>query len=184
MRILYIHGFNTAGKQNPKTKLMKKLGTVKLITYNSCGSATEIEESLSKDIASFNPDVIIGTSLGGYWSARMASKYSLMSVMINPSRNPQNTMAEHIGSHVNYVTGEEATLTKENVESYDSIRNYTPDGIVLLDSGDEFFDSFKTRDDISDLFCVHIFDGGSHRFDHMKESLELIEEAYVYFYKN
>ena len=61
MKILYIHGFNTAGVHNPKTELLKKLGEVKMVTYKSCGNAQDIEESLSKDIESFDPDIIAGT---------------------------------------------------------------------------------------------------------------------------
>ena len=118
--------------------------------------------------------------MGGYWACRMASKYYKMAVMVNPSTNPQESLMELVGEHVNYITNEHDTLTKENVESYNSIDLYHPDSsLVLLDKGDEVIDAYKTANHLKDRYPIEMFEGGCHRFEHMAESLDIIEECYL-----
>ena len=47
-------------------------------------------------------------------------------------------------------------------------------GLILLDRGDKLMDSEKTAEFIGDRYNIVMFEGGNHRFAHMRESLNHI----------
>ena len=178
MKIAYIHGFNCAAKMSEKTGILNQLGNLCLFEYENEDYPMDIYRSLQEQIQNFEPDIIVGTSLGGYWAGRMAYANGLMAVMINPSVEPHQGLLELVGDHVNYVNAKEYTLTQDVVESYDSLTQYDPFGVVLLDQNDEIINAETTKEQLEDMFSIVTFEGGCHQFDHMEQSLPIIEKAY------
>ena len=52
-------------------------------------------------------------------------------------------------------------------------------GLILLDKGDELLNSLETEENLKDSYAVTSFNGGSHRFDHMKDACPVIEQFYT-----
>jgi len=185
MMFIYLHGFNSAfNTESDKIKDLESLGKVVGISYNSFGSYKEIFKEISSKVPRNKNIIFVGTSLGGFWAAEMARAFSTPSVLINPCYDPYRMLRKYVGvQHKNYITNEVKILTNSNVETYpiysmvgyDRTFKYLP--LVLLDMGDEVIDSNETSK-ILDGFPVKMWNGGSHRFDHMKESIEFIS-AYM-----
>ena len=164
-----------------KVSLLNTIGELCLFEYDTMASPIIIEKHLQFQMNMFDPDIIVGTSLGGYWACRMSSLNAKPCVMINPSIFPSTSLKENVGTHINYVNGKEGTLTEESVDQYIDVHDIDLRGmscLVLLDADDELLDSDVTREALDNLFDVRAFEGGCHRFDHMADSLELIEQLY------
>jgi len=142
---------------------------------------------------------LVGTSLGGYWAARFGNHFEIPAVLINPTIHPHQSLKRYVGHKLlNFVTRSRNILREEVPASYGNIER-SGDFLVLLDKGDEVLDyrvsenwfarggsgtqakpaqtgttaSVTARQD----FCkVVTFEGGSHRFSHMDESLPHIRQ--------
>ena len=64
----------------------------------------------------------VGTSLGGYWAARMGGMFDAKQVLVNPSFTPAKTLTNYIETgYVDYATGETVKMKAEDVAEYDPI---------------------------------------------------------------
>lgn len=174
---VYLHGFNSAfAPENDKVESLSILGEVVGISYDSYSSYQKIYDHLATAISQYDLDdtVVVGTSLGGFWAAVMGSKLSIPSIIINPCYDPTNMLQKHVGPQKNYATGMEtnfeldSALSYNNYKLYDLQYRYLP--LVLLDMSDDVIDSFESKE-LFKGFPNAQYDGGSHRFDHMEESL-------------
>lgn len=180
-KYVYIHGFNSAfSRENPKIAQLETIGEVIGVTYDTLASY----EVARAEIIAQLPDelfdvVLIGTSLGGFWAADIGRELGLPAVLINPSTNPGVTLERYAGQiFTNYITDVTAEFTREAFESYAlaSIKTwdyYRFRPLVLLDEGDEVISADETYEKLV-TFLTYLFPGGSHRFDHMEQSLDLI----------
>lgn len=176
MNILYIHGWGSSFDENSKKCLaLKKIGKVHGIDLDYTKTSNEIEQTLFQCIVEHDIDLLIGTSLGGYWAARM-SKYGLLFVACNPAVNPNKTLIKYLGKGQTF-TGHEYELALGTIQSYDE-KWPNNGGIILLDDGDELLSSDETYHQLHENFTIHRFAGGCHRFEHMEESLDLISDFY------
>lgn len=192
MQFIYIHGFNSSFDFTSQKLLdLSMLFHVHGVNYDSFASHREILVQLIEGIP---PDiemcevVFAGTSLGGYWAAEMGKRFCRPSVIINPCLFPHIVLQKHVGIELmNYQTGEKKTLTEDAIRSYSecskhngptNITNkdafsYLP--LVLLDMGDDVINSYETQRLLSE-YPMTCFEGGSHRFNHMKKALPYIKE--------
>jgi len=172
MKIMYIHGFgSTFSKASEKIQALDTIGDVVGMSYDYTASADTNVALLCEFAKSNSVDVIVGTSLGGWYSAEVGSILGVPSVLINPCVDPFNKLLKYVGTHVDHYDIP-YEMTVEAVTSYHPMKI---DGcsLVLLDEGDEVI-SHTDIDHLHHEFYVHRFRGGSHRFDHMMESLEII----------
>jgi len=181
MTFIYLHGFNSQGNpSSAKLEVLRELGDVTTLDYNSFASYEEIlsdlKEKVSKklDDLPYGEAALVGTSLGGYWAATLSGIYGVPAIILNPSIQPSKTLTNHVGMTLeNFVSGEVNTLHEDVPKSYPDL---VKDGILLimLDEGDEVLDSFETQKYFTDYEPI-LFKGGSHRFEHMKEALPEIK---------
>tara|TARA_B110000503_G_scaffold125384_1_gene192909 strand:+ start:1569 stop:2156 length:588 start_codon:yes stop_codon:yes gene_type:complete len=180
MNILYLHGFGSRfSGTSPKCKLLSEIGTVYGCDIDYTKHRGIIKENIETYILNQfrmgnEIDMIIGTSMGGYMANVVGVSLGLPFVMINPSISPYTSLCKRVGTHTDFY-GNQYTLEQEVVDSYKTFD--TPSiggcGFVILDRDDELFDYTVTQKSLK--YRTKIFDGGSHRFDHMEESLPLIE---------
>ena len=201
-KLIYLHGFNSAsvddkGKLAPnkiKLQLLSKLCAEHDFTFtapnldyrNPLGivkQLTEVAEELDVH-ASFCDMTFIGTSLGGFMAEILAQETLTGAIMINPAINPSQSLMRSIGNCKNYVTGEKYTWTQENCDAFKALEQKSTgkflDGIprtVILDLGDETLDADETIKKYEGRVKFKIFEGGSHRFDHMEEAMPTILDA-------
>jgi predicted esterase YcpF (UPF0227 family) len=181
-QFIYLHGFNSGyDPEADKIKILEKIGKVSGITYDTYASYEEIKEYLLRNIDYSDDLVMVGTSLGGYWASEIAKVLKVPSVIINPCHEPSVMLKKYEDcNNENHQTGKINCLTRFVTETYkdkDLVGNteeffYTP--LVLLDSGDEVISSTRTSNVLSE-FPMKIFGGGNHRFAHMNEALEYIQ---------
>ncbi|KXO06855.1 YqiA/YcfP family alpha/beta fold hydrolase [Marinobacter excellens] len=175
LKIYYLHGFASRFYiTSDKLKTLARLGPVygHDIDYTQ-GSEDIIEESLDK-LMRVNPDLLVGTSMGGWLAGILAAETGIPVVAINPVTEPAQSLRPWIGQGVDHQ-GQAYQLTDDVVSSYYPFTHYGS-GLVLLDQGDELLPWKDTARVLGDYFPVHRFEGGSHRFEHMEEALELIRE--------
>lgn len=170
MNILYIHGFKASfNESSNKVTQLKTIGNVFGYTIDYSKPFIEIlKELISFDRHIANSDLIIGSSLGGFFASHVGSLTETPFVAINPSIEPKETLKKYLS---------EGTIKEDIIESYRSF-NLKGCGLILLDSDDEVIDSKKTSEVLKDSYKVRLFKGGNHRFSHMKESLEEIKSFY------
>ena len=185
MVYVYLHGFNSAfNPEADKVRFLSSLGEVMGITYDTFASYDEIFSYITSQVPNDIIDevIFVGTSLGGFWAAQMGKHYGCPSVIINPCYDPSFMLTRYEGVKTkNYHSDEYNVLTHEVIDSYysefvhgqDKTYKYLP--LVLLDMGDEIINS-KLTALVLNGFPMFQFDGGSHRFDHMEESIQHIRE--------
>lgn len=112
--------------------------------------------------------------MGGGLASILGSEIGIPFVAINPVIDPSRSLKKHVGQGLDHQ-GEPYELTSAVVSSYYPFaRNGS--GLILLDEGDEVIDWQDTHRKLEGYFPVHVFPGGSHRFEHMDASLPLIRE--------
>jgi len=173
LKTYYLHGFSSRfDNSSDKLKTLARLGPVygHDIDY-TLGSEEVIEESLDK-LMQINPDLLVGTSMGGWLAGILGAESGIPFVAINPVTDPDQMLKARIGQGVDHQ-GKPYELTASAAASYYTFTLYGS-GLILLDKGDELLRWYDTARILGDYFPVHCFDGGSHRFEHMNEALELI----------
>jgi predicted esterase YcpF (UPF0227 family) len=179
--IFYIHGFNSLSTGSKKIEDFSKFLEQEVIPldYNSCESYVEnifnmsmkiIEKSQKLFINNnkYEENIFIGTSLGGFYAANLASIFNGVAIMLNPAINPKETLEKYIGEQKNYTTGIVSKFTQEHVNSYINIR-IPKNAYIILNAGDEVISSFDTIKKIDGKHKYIVFPGGTHRFEDVEE---------------
>jgi predicted esterase YcpF (UPF0227 family) len=183
--VIYLHGFNSAfDPDNVKVRALAQVYQLHPLTYDSFAPFDEVMEFLTTQADSLGAAglKVVGTSLGGFFAAHLASRLGLPAVVINPCYDPHAMLDKYVGQEFpNFKTGVVRTLTPATGRSYAgrSVANlgFQQAPLVLLDAADELLDSAATARELGH-FPVHVFPGGSHRFEHIEAALPVID---VYF---
>jgi len=178
--LIFIHGFNSAGNSDKGSRLRSAFAPMTVLTP-TCGFAPiDAVAMLSDQIAEGlkqGPVTLVGSSLGGFYAPCLAYRYKLPCVLINPLVD-QRLLRYEIGPQRNYYTGETYEWTEEHCAQLDGmVVDPAAPGIrplLLLDEGDELLDSHMAAAHFTGLAETHMFPGGSHRFEHLDQSLPLI----------
>jgi len=187
MKILYIHGFNSAGYGEKINHLKKAFGAENVISptlpYDPEKAMKQLE-FLVEAIKDKDKLWIFGTSLGGFYALYLTYKYKVPSVLINPSIDPYNSLKDQIGHQVNYKSGESYEFTEKHLKSLKSyyitendIEKIKDILYVYLDEKDELLDSKKTKAYFKRYgIYVKMYPDGNHRFTHMLQLIEDIKQ--------
>ncbi len=183
MKIIYIHGFNSAGYGNKINKLKDAFGDENVIAltlpYNP-EKAIKLLEFLTEIIKEKDNLILVGTSLGGFYGLYLGAKYKIPSVLINPSTDPYNSLKEQVGKQKNYKTDEEYEFSYKDLESLKKyylserkIEEAKPYIYVYLDEEDELLDSRKTKEFFEKFgIYVKMYPNGDHRFQHIDDLIK------------
>jgi len=183
MKILYIHGFNSAGYGDKVNKLKEEFGARNVIAptlpYDPKEAINQLEFLVS-NLKNLEPFMLVGTSLGGAYTIYLSYKFDVLGVVINPTIKPYEDLKTQIGKQTNYKTGEEYFFTEEHVEFLKNIQlpkeeiaKVKDKLYIYLDEEDELLDSKETKSFFESIgIYVKMFPGGDHRFRHMDELLQ------------
>lgn len=181
MHIIYIHGFNSTGKNSAKyNTLVGKFGDTNVSTIDlphSPNDAIAALESLINDVKKVDDNIVlVGTSLGGFYATYLSRKHILKCVLINPAIDPMVTTARNIGMNINYKTGVQYDFTRDHVAQFAKYYVLLDDApmvptLVFLDCDDAVLDYRATINHYVCTASLKVFNGGSHRFDHMADIL-------------
>ncbi|RMD45919.1 MAG: esterase [Aquificota bacterium] len=183
MKVIYIHGFNSAGYGDKVNYLKEEFGAGNVIAptlpYDTKEAIYQLEFLVS-NLKNQEPLLLVGTSLGGAYTIYLSYKYDVQGVVINPTIRPYEDLKTQIGKQVNYKTGEEYIFTEKHVNFLKNIQlpkeeiaKIKDRLYIYLDEEDELLDSRETKAFFESIgVYVKMYQGGDHRFRHMKELLE------------
>lgn len=190
--ILYIHGFNSS-PHSLKARLAKQyfydnFPEVKFVCPQIANSPNEAITQLVRIIsATVNNEkwLLIGSSLGGYFSHYLAHKYQLLAVLINPAIKPYNLLADYIGEQTNAYTNTTYQISEQHMFDLKAIEQKAPEiddkqknnYLVMVQTGDEVLDYQQAVDKFqhSRLIKEH---GGDHSFVGFDEKLPIIADFF------
>lgn len=173
MKIMYVHGFGSLfDPESEKIQTLSKLGEVNGISVDWSKPETALLD-LMEFAQSYEPDLVVGTSMGGWGASYVAPTVAAPFVAINPAIDPANTLRKYLGEGIDHI-GRRYTLVEEDIATLPTL-NEKGCAMILLDMADQVIDPNVTLNKYSKVYDVRTFEGGSHRFEHMQESLELIE---------
>ena len=102
--VIYIHGFGSSGYGGKATQFREHYKTKEeVFIAPSLSYIPELAiKTLEEIIESYDGEIkLIGSSLGGFYSIYLSSKYNLKAVLINPSIYPYKTLAKVLGNAPN-----------------------------------------------------------------------------------
>lgn len=157
MKVLYIHGANSHFKpDSKKVRALGRIGTVYGFSNDYSLPYEAVIANLIEQIEEVRPDIIVGTSLGGYLAAQLGNLTGTEFIAINPAIKPAE-----IGHIVDVPDFPDLGICFNGIP-----------GTIFL-SDDEVLDADATEKFLEPRYTVVRFRGGDHRFDqHIEEAVE------------
>ncbi|MGL1958724.1 MAG: esterase YqiA [Colwellia sp.] len=191
--ILYIHGFNSSPlstkAEQTKNFLIENYPTIGFFCPQLASSPDAAIAQLTKIIAENNHSttqwLLMGSSLGGYFSCYLAEKYHLSAVLINPAIKPFELLEDYIGEQINPYTHEVYQVTNEHMLQLKAIEQIAPtvthyrkkNYLVMVQTGDEVLDYQQAVEKYK--YCQLIVqEGGDHSFVGFNQQLPIIAEFF------
>lgn len=170
--LLYLHGFNSSPNSIKATQLKHHVQRHRSDITFICPQLAATPAAAWTQIAALcdgmaEPFGVVGSSLGGFWSTRVAQLYGVRAVVINPAVNPHLLLQDYLGEQLNPYTEERYLLTGQHMAELAALRvsePANPERIWLLQQqGDEVLD-YREALDYYRFARVCIQKGGDHSF--------------------
>jgi predicted esterase YcpF (UPF0227 family) len=176
-KILYIHGFASCGKGNKSLLLKSHFGTENVIAPDLPPSPIDAINMIEEILKSTSIDLLIGSSLGGYYATYIAEKYRMKAVLVNPSTQPWETLAAYTGWQKRFCDEEVFEFKPVYLEQLKMLQTAPEQGryLLLLQSEDEVLDYTKAQS-FYNKHKIIVEYGGNHRFENLDEYLSMIEK--------
>lgn len=184
--ILYLHGFASSGN-SPKVNHLRSMYPGSVYAPNLPFDPDRVIEQLTWEIRMAaregNSIMLVGTSLGGFYSSVLAGRFDIPAIIINPAVIPHQSKTITVGKHTNFNTGEEFEVTFEHLEQLRSLSHELmsveqnninlvlckDDDVIPYEGAKNFWHHART---------VTIFETGGHRFDDMSLIDPLVKEVW------
>ena len=179
-RILYIHGFKSTGNALKAQILKKKFDDILSPTMPI--SPKEAVLFLEEVIRKNEIDLIIGSSLGGFYAFVMHKKFGTKVLLINPSLKPWESLKNQVGIHERFVSDDTFEWKTEHNEELQQISNEISK-LPINESKLNFFisndDELLDHSQIPILFKnsnIQFFDKAGHQFIAFTRTIKDIKE--------
>ncbi len=175
-KILYLHGFSSCGIGNKSLALETYFGSDSIVSPDLPPSPIDAIYTAEEILQSSEFDLIIGSSLGGFYATYLAEKYSMKGVLLNPSTQPWETLAPYVGWQKRFCDEEVFEFKSVYLEQLKTLQVAPNKGkyLLLLQSGDEVLDYTKAQS-LYNRYRVIVEYGGNHRFENIDDYLLMIE---------
>ncbi len=176
-KILYLHGFASCGEGNKSTLLKTYFGVESVISPDLPPSPIDAIHIIEEILESTKIDILIGSSLGGYYATILAEKYRMKAILLNPSTQPWETLAAYTGWQKRFCDEEVFEFKPVYLEQLKMLQTAPDKGkyLLLLQSGDEVLDYTKAQS-LYNKHKIIVEYGGNHRFENLDEYLSMIEK--------
>lgn len=174
-KILYVHGFSSSGQSGTVVKIREMLPGATVVAPDLPLHPAEAMDLLHHTCETENPDLIIGTSMGGMYAEML---YGYDRILVNPAFQMGDTMLKHGMLGKNTFLNprqdgvQEFIVTKSLVEEYKEITAKCFAGVTEEESRDRVYGLFGDEDPVvhtRDLFSQHyrnvISFHGEHRMN-------------------
>ena len=180
MDLIYLHGFNSS-PQSHKAQLTKRwLAEHHPAVRFICPAMSPYPDRAGAEILAATGDVewpsalVMGSSMGGFYTTWVAARHGCKAVLINPAVRPWQGREYLLGEQTNFHTGETYPFTRRDIEGFPRYGVETiprPENFwVLLQTGDEVLDYRLARDFYTGCRQT-IEEGGDHSFQHFERFL-------------
>jgi len=120
--IMYIHGFGSSGASG-KVKQLRSILPGTEIHAPSLSHHPIIDLTVLMETVKLNSiQSVVGSSLGGFYALLLACRFRLRLVLINPSLTPWKTLADQIGTHRIFGSGEKFVWSQESIDELLTMR--------------------------------------------------------------
>lgn len=171
-KILYVHGFSSSGQSGTVVKIREMLPGATVVAPDLPLHPAEAMDLLHHTCETENPDLIIGTSMGGMYAEML---YGYDRILVNPAFQMGDTMLKHgmlgkntfLNPRQNGV--QEFIVTKSLVEEYKEITAKCFAGVTEEEIRDRVFGLFGDEDPVvhtRDLFSQHYRNAISFHGEH------------------
>ena len=176
-KILYLHGFASCGEGNKSSLLKTYFGADNVIAPDLPPSPIDTIDTIEEILESSKVDILIGSSLGGYYATILAEKYRMKAILLNPSTQPWETLAAYTGWQKRFCDEEVFEFKSVYLEQLKMLQTAPDKGryLLLLQSGDEVLDYTKAQS-LYNKHKIIVEYGGNHRFENLDEYLSMIEK--------
>lgn len=117
-RLLYLHGLGSSGQAATAKGLAHEGFTVIAPDYlpEMCRASLA---QLSLQVEQAQPDVIVGTSMGGYYALKLAERFAIPVVAVNVCYQPELLLAKYLHEPaMNFQTGQPIIFTAEMLAQF------------------------------------------------------------------
>jgi len=175
-KILYLHGFASCGEGNKSALLKNHFGEDAVIAPDLPFAPLDAVAFIEEIVENSAFDLLIGSSLGGFYATYFAEKYRMKAVLINPSTQPWQTLAAYVGWQKRYCDEEVFEFKSIYLEQLKLLHTSVQNGdyLLLLQSKDEVLDYSKAHS-LYNAHRVIVEYGGNHRFENLDDYLFMIE---------
>ena len=176
-KILYLHGFASCGDGNKTKDLKNYFGEENILSPDLPPCTFDAISTIEKFLSSENIDLLIGSSLGGFYATYLAEKYQLKAILLNPSTQPWHTLVSYVGWQKCFCDDEMFEFKLAYIEQLKTLEVVPEKGtyLVLLQSEDEVLDYTKAQS-LYNKHKVIVEHGGNHRFENINEYMSMIEK--------
>lgn len=171
-KILYVHGFSSSGQSGTVVKIREMLPGAIVVAPDLPLHPAEAMDLLHHTCETENPDLIIGTSMGGMYAEML---YGYDRILVNPAFQMGDTMLKHGMLGKNTFLNprqdgvQEFIVTKALVEEYKEITAKCFAGVTEEESRDRVYGLFGDEDPVvhtRDLFSQHYRNAISFHGEH------------------
>ncbi len=173
-RVLYIHGFNSS-PSSPKAQAfanycdlngLKTSLSVPALPYDPVLALKTLEDIIKDKLNQV--ELLVGSSLGGYYATFLAEKFNLKAALVNPAMVPEESLKENfLGKQRNMYTGESYEITMADVEFLESLElkeiRHPENFLLMVQTADEVLDYRLAVKKYSNSRQI-IQQGGDHSF--------------------
>ena len=176
-KILYLHGFASCGEGNKSLLLKSHFGVENVIAPDLPPSPIDAIDTVQEILESTQIDILIGSSLGGYYATYLAEKHHMKAILLNPSTQPWETLAAYTGWQKRFCDEEVFEFKPVYLEQLKMLQTAPKNGryLLFLQSGDEVLDYTKAQSIYNKHKVIDEY-GGNHRFENLDEYLSMIEK--------
>ena len=174
--ILFIHGFASCGLGRKSQALRDFFGAGQVLLPDLSPVPQTAIAQLESLLQQYPVDLLVASSLGGYYATWLNRDRCLPAVLINPAVAPFALLDDYRGEH-RHCDGSSFELTSSHLET---LRGYRRQQLrqeerylVLLQTGDEVLDYRQAATYYADKDVI-VEPGGDHRFQHFESQLPRI----------
>ena len=169
-RLLYLHGFRSSPSSAKAVRLANSVGQRPDVLWQAPQLAASPEIAMQQALALFadasEDDLVIGSSLGGFYASRLASRLGCRALCINPATYPSRDLRAWIGQHPVWQGGGTIDFTEQHVQELVQLESWALPGqarhiTLVAATGDEILDWREMVAGLPSAEVIQI-DGGDH----------------------